>query len=288
MFFGLEGVGVSMSFAFWIILVLLCLTSCSNTQKSPPKSEHNASPDEVAQNELNAIRTGAQWTILGLGSPQEANKATLGKPMWVYMAKANEISKYSGGKISNIVHATDDMVFPVLVDGKGRLLIEVGSRGGKWLNIRDGYQDSAASLISCGEYRYVAAASGVCPQAENLPTTSIFVELPSLNESDLLLTMRPQPSAPGGSASSIPVPDLDSVTKVVQLNGTPLVPKNIHPVHLPPGTEWVMHSHRIYGLTKESYPSGPGAAPTNPAEDFFKSVAPAAKRATAEADHGPA
>ena len=276
-----------------VALFLSVFLSCSKVQQvstTDPDSQQR-SPSQVAQAELQNVRTGKEWMLLGVGPPEEATKATLGSPMHVYFAKADELAAYKGGDLRGILHETDDLVFPVLVDGKGRLLIEVGQRGGEWTTIRDGYQDSATSLITCDKtHQYTTpAAEDHCSSKQGRPAASIFVKISSLNESNLLLTGATQTAGPGGSYEAVPVPDLNSVIEVVQLNGKPLVNKDGQAKGVPgTDTNWVLHSGAVYGVSAKELDQGPGAALPNPAQDFFKAMAPAAKQALNSPDHGPA
>jgi hypothetical protein len=265
---------------FVVASLSLAIVACSGSRPPAQLSgeQTDQSPTQVAESELKSVQKPTSCNLLGLGAPEEAGKATLGKPLRVYFANSNEVSNYTGGDLSKILHETDNVVFPVLVDGKARLLIEVGNQGGKWKPLRDGYQDSASSLVASEEV-----------PGENAPTASIFIRLPSMNDSNVVLTGKMPSPAPGASSDSIPVPDLNSVLQVVQLNGRPLASSEPGHVHVK-----VDHPHWIlkgaYGIYGSQTPSsaGPGGPPTNPAQDFFKAIAPAAKEVSTQSEHGPA
>lgn len=262
--------------------ILTFLAACSSTPQSKQgnRGSSDQSPTQVAQAELQSIQKESNWTLLGLGSVENAHNATLGKPLRVYFAKANELGNYSGGDLSSILHETDSLVFPVLVDGKGRLLIEIRKQGNTWRAIRDGYQDSATSLVTAENVSTV----------ETGPTASIFIRLPSMNESNLLLTGRVPSPAPGGPSDSVPMPDLNNVIQVVQLNGKPVVSNQTDHQGGVTGiignVDSIVRFDRSFGSKTSNH--GPGAAPVNPARDFFKAMAPAAKQAAAQSERGPA
>jgi hypothetical protein len=52
--------------------------------------------------------------------------------------------------------------------------------------------------------------------------------------------------------------------------------------------DWIMRFDKVYGSRRMISNPGPGAAPVNPAQDFFKAMAPAAKQAVTQSEHGPA
>lgn len=275
-----------------VTTLLLFVAACSNSHQPQrvTSDQSDQSPTQVADHELQNVCSKTEWPLLGLGSMEDAGKATLGKPLHVYYANSNELSKFAGGDLDKILHKTDDVVFPVLVDGKGRLLIQIGNRDGKWTVIRDGYQDSAPALVASENIR----------ASENIPTASIFITLSSMNESNVLLTGKAQAAAPGSSSDSIATPDLNNVIQVVQLNGQPLIlTKTPHearktdgvgrPVASGGGTNVsapAMYFDKAYGPgTPASL--GPGAASPNPAQDFFKAIAPVAAQAAKNPAPGP-
>ena len=198
-----------------VTALLMFLAACSDyhSPQQVNSDQSNQSPTQVAVHELENVRGSTQWTLLGLGPMEDAGKAALGKPLRVYFAKSDELGNYAGGDLDRILHKTDDLVFPVLVHGEGRLLIQVGNRGGKWTVIRDGYQDSAPAFVT-SEKTWSGAP---------IPTVSIFIKLSSLNESNLLLTSKAKVTGPGGGNEPIATPDLNAVIQVMQLNGEPLI-----------------------------------------------------------------
>ena len=127
--------------------LLIFVSGCSTSHVPKPQTEPNT-PRGVAEQQLQSLRNGEAWQLLGLKSKDEADRARLGKAAGVYVVRADELSRYNGGDLTSILHPTQNVVYPVVIDGRGRLLIEVGYRDGKWVPIRDGYQDSAEAFVT--------------------------------------------------------------------------------------------------------------------------------------------
>jgi hypothetical protein len=246
-----------------VAFLVLQLIACTS-KPSPQVQTGRNTPSRVAQAELQNIRQAPNWAALGLGSPDEAGKATLGPPIAVYFARVDELSRYSGGDLRGLLHQTNNIIYPVLVGGHGRLLIEVGKENGQWKPVRDGYQDSAEPLG-----QFINSSEG-----------SVFVKVPSLNESNILITGKRE-AAPGASAT------INEPTQVEGLSGT----LQVHPLNQQSidASEATQSRQRRRGRRGNVPFSAPGVgAPSNSAEEYFRSVAPAAKKAATSAGSGPA
>jgi hypothetical protein len=220
--------------------------------------------------------------LLGLNSKDEADRAQLGKPVKVYIVRADELSQYKGGDLSSILHPTTNLMFPVEVDGRGRLLLEVGVRGGKWIPIRDGYQDSAPAFVDATKL-----------DAVNQNNASIFVKMSSLGEKNLLLTGSAHPNGPGAAASGVSsgdlvaTPDLNGRLTVTALNRSALAVSNEGKSAGVSGSKGVPYGGvASYGAGRVGE-LAPGASAPASAQTYFQGLAPTAQSVMTPKKDGP-
>lgn len=264
--------------AILAILNIVWIISCGRSPNASGKSAQ-----EVAEAQLKGLSHNSQWKLLGLNSSTDLSTAQLEPPAPVYFVRADELSKYKGGDLREIVHDTSNLIFPVTVGGRGRILIEVGRRQGKWIPIRDGYQDSAAAFV----------ASRSSTNADSAGRAAMFVKIGAMNESTLLISGEAQEAQPAAPGSDNVNPNVKSVN--LNASATTIIPLNqaakamssqdfISSRSTSAISGKASHAYAASGGKRRgsasSASSAPGASPPlSPAKNFFRQIAPAAQQA---------
>jgi hypothetical protein len=268
-----------MTFRAHFITGLLCvsLSGCN-----PSRNTHLTAKD-VAEVQLKSLSRNSQWKMLGLSSADEASHAILGSPIPVFIGRADEMAKYNSGDLNEIIHPTDNVVFPVLVNGQGKMLIEVGREHDDWVPVRDGYQDSARLLVES--------------QLNNPGKKADFVKVGSMNESSYLIQSdyATNTGSPGGEVASSNTEGLNLGSNSVVLplnNAAQAIAETAYESPVLSKHQNVKSTSNAFGIVVPNVlaPNAPGAAapPTQPsAQDFFRKVAPIAQQSASHVSNGP-
>ena len=96
----------------------------------------------VAQKALKTFSrlvTKENYKRMGFEDPEEVRTATLGAPLQDFIVRLDKLKEYApGGRLDELLSATDQVIYPVLVKGQVRSSITVSKTGGSWQAISFG------------------------------------------------------------------------------------------------------------------------------------------------------
>ncbi|MDO8803770.1 MAG: hypothetical protein Q7R35_05015 [Elusimicrobiota bacterium] len=131
----------------------------------------------VAQKALKTFSrfvTKENYRQMGFEDPEEVRTATLGAPLQDFIVRLDKLKNYApGGRLDELLTATDQVVYPVLVKGRVRSSITISKTGGSW------------QAVSFGGPNFIKLISGTLE--ENTKATRLasseyqVVRVPSLN-----------------------------------------------------------------------------------------------------------
>jgi hypothetical protein len=245
-----------------------CALIGAQGQVAKPKGA--ATPDEAARTELQHLRNEAvlpageaTWKFLGFSSASDLTQATLGPPTKVYAISVEALSRYQGGDVASVLQDTGDLVYPVLVNGQGRLLIEVSKQEEGWVAVHDGYQESASGL-----------AKAVSPHAKppGEPMGFVFAKINAMKQQTLLVGGKVSVGNAPGGATATDLSNLKGELQVVPLNTTKTPAQTVY-------TKMVGKKgpRRTFWAATEEAPGGPPPKPAVPAQEYLKGLVPAAQ-----------
>ena len=118
--------------------------------------------------------TKENYGRMGFEDPEEVRLATLGAPLQDFMVRLDKLKDYApGGRLGELLTATDQVIYPVLVKGQVRSSITISKTGGSW------------QAVSFGGPNFMKLISGTLE--ENTKATRLdslayqVVRIPSLN-----------------------------------------------------------------------------------------------------------
>jgi hypothetical protein len=160
---------------------------------------------------LRSLVTRENFRQFGLESFDEASKLQLGNPVPLYYVRADQLKEYQPGTdAGKLMINANRRLYPVVVDGIGRLLITIEKAGDAWRMVSFGQQDIAPTLTKIKHDKLRRTASG--PGASD--TNYFAVQIPSMHLNFLAYAAAP---GPGGSEDS-----KRQVTLIPLVSGTQL------------------------------------------------------------------
>jgi hypothetical protein len=131
----------------------------------------------VAQKALKTFSrlvTKENYKRMGFEDPEEVRMATLGAPLQDFIVRLDKLKNYApGGRLDELLKATDQVIYPVLVKDQVRSSITISKTGESW------------KAVSFGGPNFIKLISGTL--AENTKTTRLdssayqVIRVPSLN-----------------------------------------------------------------------------------------------------------
>jgi hypothetical protein len=152
------------STASLVVPLLILFSSCSGSrsqealrepQIAPTESMTQAGsedPKEVAMTALAGLRqllaAGQDYHAMGFDSPKQISEATLGDPASVSLVRLDQLRDYKSNiDPQSLLVDAHRLVYPVNVSGRGRTLITLEKKAGKWQFVSFGDQDIAENLV---------------------------------------------------------------------------------------------------------------------------------------------
>ena len=118
--------------------------------------------------------TSKNFHRYGLDSVEEASRLKLGQPAELLYVSNNKLSDFnSSTRLRNLFKESQTKVYPVLVDGDGRLLMKMSKYNGEWRVDSFGQRDIARNLARLETERNREGSSG--------SSVSTAVELPAMH-----------------------------------------------------------------------------------------------------------
>lgn len=129
---------------------LLNFVFCALIFTSPSYAADNKEADTEAARGLSILRqliTPENYKSYGLNSMSEITQLELGSGVDVFYVFNNDLKEFRATTdLSKVIKPSQTRIYPVTVNGEGRLLITVRQREGKWRTAKFGRPDVAANL----------------------------------------------------------------------------------------------------------------------------------------------
>jgi hypothetical protein len=156
------------------IALMLCQPVIASAQLKPaaiPKEAQDEAQRSLSL--LHQIVTPETYKKLGFQSVDEVNRVTLGAPMRVLMVPLDHLKEYQpGAKIEEMLQDTNEVRFPVSVEGQVRTSVVMRQIDGKWQVAKFG-RPALTQALEVVRMRVVTAET----PAESL----LEVKIPALN-----------------------------------------------------------------------------------------------------------
>lgn len=161
--------------------LLLSLPVALLLTASPARAQGAAAPfSEIQPVAQKALKTFSRLVTkencgrMGFEDPEEVRTATLGAPLQDFIVQLDKLKNYApGGRLDELLTATDHVIYPVLVKGQVRSSITISKTGASW------------RAVSFGGPNFIKLISGTL--AENTKATRLdssayqVIRVPSLN-----------------------------------------------------------------------------------------------------------
>lgn len=158
---------------FLVVALLLAAAQARAQGATAPFSE----TQPVAQKALKTFSrlvTKENYKRMGFEDPEEVRTATLGAPLQDFIVRLDKLRSYAlGDRLDELLTATDQVIYPVLVKGQVRSSITISKSGENW------------KAVSFGGPNFIKLISNT--REENTKTTRLdfsayqVVRVPSLN-----------------------------------------------------------------------------------------------------------
>jgi hypothetical protein len=100
---------------------------------SPPADVINAAHANFVAFLTSAVSEDTK-TLAGFDADDDLTKAVPGTPFRMYYLSADSILSYNGNApVESIVNESDMWYFPIIIDGKIKLMLYVGNKNGRWM-----------------------------------------------------------------------------------------------------------------------------------------------------------
>src|ERR1700733_276460 len=138
-----------------IVLCVLLTGLASEMYSQHPKSASRSSKadqsaDQAADFALGMLRrsiTSTNYAQFGFANVEEVQHMTLGSGVPLFYVRADQLSKYTpGSDPGSLMIPTQRRLYPVLVNGSGRLIITLENQNGQWKLVSFGQQAIADQL----------------------------------------------------------------------------------------------------------------------------------------------
>ena len=155
-----------------LLAFVVCSQGVSEAQKLPFEQINNA-----AAKALNILKDPAfapQLQTVGIKSIEAAREATLGAPLQLFIVRLDELKQYQpGDDPDKLLHAVEQVVYPVTVKGQVVSSVSVSKERGEWTATQIGQGISAPKIA---ESRTVGARA-----LKTEPVKAFLVRVPALN-----------------------------------------------------------------------------------------------------------
>ena len=171
-------------------------TQSVKKRSGPKRSSQDTRADETARNGLASLRSLINQTNFkqfGLDSFAQVSKMDLGEPVPVYYVRADQLKDYKPGTdAGRLMISANRRLYPVVIDGVGKLLITIEKTENGWRMVGFGQEDIAPALTKIKRHKVERTAVG--PGASE--ADYFAVQIPSMHLNFLAYSPAP---GPGGS-----------------------------------------------------------------------------------------
>ena len=157
-----------------LFIALLLATAQARAQGAAAPFSETQPVAQKALKTFSRLVTKENYKRMGFEDPEEVRTATLGAPLQDFIVRLDELKKYApGGRLDELLTATGQVVYPVLVKGQVRSSITISKTGAGW------------QAVSFGGPNFIKLISGTL--AENTKATKLdssayqVIRVPSLN-----------------------------------------------------------------------------------------------------------
>ena len=152
--------------------------------------------DQTAVQQLNTLKALVDvnnYHEFGLTSLDDVKRLQLGEPLPVYFVASRDLANFKPGTdAGKILRKSERFLYPVMLDGKGTVVITIEKNSEKWNLVELGRQDIAGNLAKARQDKTQKQKTGPGAHQENY----FAVQIPTLNE--LTFLAYAPPAGPGG------------------------------------------------------------------------------------------
>ena len=163
-----------MRFLLALFIALLLPASQARAQGAAAPFSETQPVAQKALKTFSRLVTKENYKRMGFEDPEEVRTATLGAPLQDFIVRLDKLKEYApGGRLDELLTATDQVIYPVLVKGQVRSSITVSKTEGSW------------RAVSFGGPNFIKLISGTLE--ENTKATRLdssayqVVRIPSVN-----------------------------------------------------------------------------------------------------------
>lgn len=158
--------------------------------------KHNVDADQAAKSSLDALKrliNAENAKNFGLETAEQVGALRLGEPVTLFYVRADQLQDYKGDTdAGRLLLATNRKLYPVELNGTGKLIITVEKQSSGWRAVSIGDQDIAPSLTRIKRDKLTKIESGPGAVADDY----FAVQVPAMH---LTFLGYAPPPAPGGS-----------------------------------------------------------------------------------------
>jgi hypothetical protein len=147
-------------------------------------------PNEVAKEALSNLPQlidEKAYKQLGIESADSLSTAVLGEPVPVYYVRLDQLSQYESGDPGTLLNDAHRIIYPIIVQGQGRLLIVLEEKEGIWRFVKYDNPKVAKNLVKVKQHKSARSGS---------PSSFMAIQIPGL-QMLTLLGERPKDQATG-------------------------------------------------------------------------------------------
>lgn len=168
----------------------------ARTRKTKHGVKHPRGADETAQQALATLRSlinPGNFKQFGLQSVDEAQRLTLETPLPLFYVRSDQLKDYKPGTdAGKLMINARRLLYPVALNGTGRIVITIEDRDGEWRLVSFGQQEIAPALTQIKNHKVDQLKTGPGAFEQNY----FAVQVPSMHLS--FLAYAPSPG-PGGN-----------------------------------------------------------------------------------------
>src|ERR1035437_1127250 len=157
-----------------LFIALLLTVAQTHAQGAAAPFNETLPVAQKALKTFSRLVTKENYKRMGFEDPEEVRTATLGVPLQDFIVRLDKLKSYApGGRLDDILTATDQVIYPVLVKDQVRSSITISKSGESW------------QAVSFGGPNFIKLISSTL--AENTKTTRLdssayqVIRVPSLN-----------------------------------------------------------------------------------------------------------
>jgi hypothetical protein len=179
-------------------------------KRLPARAEGEVQADETARKGLTGIRSlinEKNFKEFGLQSFEEVSELRLGDAVPIYYVRADQLKEYQPGTdAGKLMISANRRLYPVLVNGQGKLLITIEKAETGWRMVSFGQADVAPALTKIKRDKVARTKTGPGASESNY----FVVQIPSMHLNFLAYAPAPGPGGSGESKRQVTLTPLSS------------------------------------------------------------------------------